>query len=190
MLSNQAQNYRISKSTPLRYGNAPPNVVPYQSFKTTNGHVILAIGNDRQFRKFCEAANAPSLPDDARFNTCAARVLNREELVPLLSELMERKSTEYWCEILEPIGVPCGPINPVDQNFESPQVQHRQLKPEMEQPLAGRVELVAIPIRYENNPIQYHNPPPLLGQHTDEILSDLLGIGEEQLKSMRESGII
>src|SRR3546814_4027815 len=107
MLSNQAQNYRISKSTPLRYGNAPPNVVPYQSFKTTNGHVILAIGNDRQFRKFCEAANAPSLPDDARFNTCAARVLNREELVPLLSELMERKSTEYWCEILEPIGVPC-----------------------------------------------------------------------------------
>src|SRR3546814_20136205 len=124
MLSNQAQNYLISKSTPRRYGNAHPNVVPYQSFKTTNGHVILAIGNDRQFRKFCEAANAPSLPDDARFNTCAARVLNREELVPLLSDLMARKSTEYWCEKLEPFGLQCGQFTRVDQPLDTQRVQH------------------------------------------------------------------
>lgn len=190
MLSNQAQNYLISRQTPKRYGNAHPNVVPYQSFKTTNGHVILAVGNDYQFKKFCEAAHVPHLASDERFVTNAARVTHRDALQTELAPVFIQHSTQYWVDLLGPLGVPCGPINTVDKVFDNEQVKHRGMELEMSHPTSGTVPLVANPIRYKQNPIRYQNPPPLLGEHTDNILSDVLGWDAERIAELRKTEVI
>lgn len=190
MLSNQAQNYLISDSIPKRYGNAHPNVVPYQSFKTSDGHVILAIGNDNQFGKFCRAAGVPELAADPRFRTNADRVRNRTELTPLMAKVVDTRSTDDWCATLGPIGVPCGPINTLDRTFENEQVKHREMKLTMEHALGGSVPLVANPIHFRENPIRYTAAPPLLGEHTDHILSSVLGLSEDDIRNMHDKGVI
>ncbi len=190
MLSNQAQNYLISGQVPRRYGNAHPNVVPYQAFATADGHIIIAIGNDFQFAKFCQAAGEPELARDARFLTNADRVRNREAIVVEMTRLARTRGTQAWLALLGPLGVPCGPINDMAQTFAHPQTVHRGMKLELQHPASGPVPLVANPIRFTEQPIRYDRPPPLLGEHSDEVLGELLGIDAAEIASLREGGVV
>ena len=190
MLSNQGQNHLISGVVPHRYGNAHPNVVPYQAFPTADGHIIIAVGNDVQFGKFCSAAGEPELAQDARFLTNADRVRNRDTLVPEVARLAQQRSTESWLLTLGAIGVPCGPINDIAQTFAHPQVQHRNMKIDLDHPASGKVPLIANPIRFIEHPLVYSRPPPMLGQHTEEVLADLLGLDGSRIAALREAQII
>ena len=188
MLSNLGQNYLISGSVPPRWGNAHPNVVPYQAFPTADGHVIIAIGNDHQFGKFCEAVGEPSLARDPRFLTNTDRVNNRAAIVAELMRIAATRTTrttQQWLDLLGPIGVPCGPINDLAQTFAHPQVRHREMLRSLPHPAAGAVPMVANPIRFRQQPIRYDRPPPLLGQHTDELLGELLGLEGDEIESLR-----
>lgn len=190
MLSNQAQNYLISGQVPRRYGNAHPNVVPYQSFPTQDGHVILAVGNDGQFRRFCGVAGLVALADDPRFRTNAGRVMNREALIPYITQAMAGHSTAWWCDALGRVAVPCGPINRLDQVFEAEQVRHRGMRRDAPHPAGATVPLVANPIRYANHPLGEAPPPPLLGEHTDEVLGGLLAMPSDEIAALRTQGVI
>lgn len=190
MLANQNMNFLTTGKAPERKGNAHPNIVPYQTFATADGHVILAVGNDAQFRRFCELAGCAGLADDVRFATNRARVAHREALIPLLAPPMRQRTTHAWVEALEAAGVPCGPINPLDAVFADPQVRHRGMRIDLPHPAAGSVPLVANPIRLAASPIAYAAPPPLLGEHTQEILRALLGLPEEELARLRDDNVI
>ncbi len=173
-LGNQALNYLTTGVPPKRLGNAHPNIVPYQDFPTADGDFILTVGNDGQFRKFCEVAGHPEWAADARFATNSARVANRAELVPLIRQVTVFRTTAEWIAALEQAGVPCGPINDLAQVFADPQVQARGTRIRMAHPLAGEVDLVANPIRLSRTPVDYRRPPPLLGEHNSEVLADWL----------------
>ncbi|MAQ51398.1 MAG: CoA transferase [Pseudomonas sp.] len=173
-LGNQALNYLTTGVPPKRLGNAHPNIVPYQDFPTADGDFILTVGNDGQFRKFCEVAGHPEWSADARFATNSARVANRAELVPLIRQVTVFRTTAEWIATLEQAGVPCGPINDLAQVFADPQVQARGTRVRMAHPLAGEVDLVANPIRLSRTPVDYRRPPPLLGEHNTEVLADWL----------------
>ena len=173
-LGNQALNYLTTGVPPKRLGNAHPNIVPYQDFPTADGDFILTVGNDGQFRKFCEVAGHPEWSADARFATNSARVANRAELVPLIRQVTVFRTTAEWIAALELAGVPCGPINDLAQVFADPQVQARGTRIRMAHPLSGEVDLVANPIRLSRTPVDYRRPPPLLGEHNSEVLTDWL----------------
>ncbi|HET6492743.1 MAG TPA: CaiB/BaiF CoA-transferase family protein [Burkholderiales bacterium] len=189
-LANQNANYLISGEAPVRLGNAHPNVVPYQAFRTADGDLILAIGNDGQFFRFCEAAGIAELAHDPRFADNAARVKDRDACAAAIAPAIRKKSTAEWIDLLEPLGVPCGPINRLDEVFANPQVQHRGLKVDVPHPLSGSVPLVANPIRFSRTPLRYDTPPPLLGQHTEEILRGLLQKSEAEIAALRGAGAI
>lgn len=174
-LANQALNYLSTGQAPSRLGNAHPNIVPYQDFPTADGDLILTVGNDNQFRKFCVAAGHPEWADDSRFSTNAARVAHRTELVPLIRQVTVFRTTAEWVALLEQAGVPCGPVNDLAAVFADPQVQARGLQLRMPHPQSGHVDLVANPIRFSRTPVTYRRPPPLLDQHADEVLADWLG---------------
>lgn len=188
-LANQAMNYLATGSNPRRMGNAHPSIVPYQDFTTADGHMILAIGNDGQFARFCEVAGRPELAADARFATNRARVENRAELIPLLNEITATRTTAEWIAQLEARAVPCGPINGLAEVFADPQVQARGLAVKMPHPEAGEVPLVASPIRLSKTPVEYRRAPPLVGEHTDEILADL-GVDTAGIAGLRERGVV
>ena len=188
-LANQAMNYLATGSNPRRMGNAHPSIVPYQDFTTADGHMILAIGNDGQFARFCEVAGRPELAADARFATNRARVENRAELIPLLNEITATRTTAEWIAQLEARAVPCGPINGLAEVFADPQVQARGLAVKMPHPEAGEVPLVASPIRLSKTPVEYRRAPPLVGEHTDEILADL-GVDAAGIAGLRERGVV
>ncbi len=174
-LANQASNYLAGGLVPRRMGNAHPNIVPYQDFPTADGDIILAVGNDEQFARFCKVADHPDWSADARFATNAQRVANRAVLVPLLRQATVMRTSADWIAALEAAGVPCGPINRIDEVFADPQVQSRGLHITMPHALAGSVPLVANPIRLSGSPVAYQRPPPMLGQHTAEVLAQWLG---------------
>jgi len=174
-LANQAANYLSSGVAPKRLGNAHPNIVPYQDFPTADGDMILAIGNDGQFARFCAIAGKPEWATDERFASNPARVANRAVLIPLMRQTTVMKTTTEWIAALEAEAVPCGPINRLDQVFADPQVQARGLKIDMQHPTFGSVPLVANPIRLSATPVQYRVAPPTLGEHTAEVLADWLG---------------
>lgn len=174
-LANQALNYLSTGQAPSRLGNAHPNIVPYQDFPTADGDLILTVGNDSQFRKFCVVAGHPEWADDSRFSTNAARVAHRTELVPLIRQVTVFRTTAEWVALLEQAGVPCGPVNDLAAVFADPQVQARGLQLRMPHPQSGHVDLVANPIRFSRTPVTYRRPPPLLDQHADEVLADWLG---------------
>ena len=173
-LANQAGNHLISGKVPSRMGNAHPNIVPYQDFPTADGDMILAIGNDGQFARFCEVAGHAEWAVDARFATNAARVANRAVLIPLLRQATVMRTTREWVEALESRAVPCGPINRIDEVFADPQVVARGLRVELPHPVAGMVPGVANPVRLSATPVVYRSAPPVLGQHTDEVLAEWL----------------
>jgi crotonobetainyl-CoA:carnitine CoA-transferase CaiB-like acyl-CoA transferase len=189
-LANQAMNYLATGSAPKRLGNAHPNIVPYQDFPTADGDFILAVGNDGQFRKFCEVAGLPALPDDPRFSTNKARVAHRAELIPLLRQATVFKTTAEWVALLEAAGVPCGPINDLTQVFADPQVQARGLRVDMANGMGSTTPQVASPLRLSATPVDYRLAPPLLGEHTDALLQRLLGLDAERIASLRAAAVI
>lgn len=189
-LANQAMNYLATGVSPKRLGNAHPNIVPYQDFPSADGNFILAVGNDGQFRKFCEVAGIANLADDSRFVTNKARVAHRAELIPLLRQATVFKTTAQWIELLEKAGVPCGPINDLQQVFADPQVKARGLRLDLPNALGSRTPQVASPLRLSATPVAYRSAPPLLGQHTDSLLQRLLGMSETQIAELREAGVI
>lgn len=190
MTANMAMNYLATGKPPGRAGNAHPNIVPYQTFEAADGHVIVAVGNDGQFRKLCQVAGCEALADDPRFATNPARVKYRETLVPLLAERIRQQPARHWADALESVGVPCGPINDIGQALADPQVQARGMRVDLPHPTAGTVPLVASPMRLSRTPPQYHRAPPTLGQHTDEVLSERLGYDAARIAALRAAGII
>ncbi|MBS1217021.1 MAG: hypothetical protein H6R21_154 [Proteobacteria bacterium] len=189
-LANQAMNYLATGEVPGRLGNAHPNIVPYQTFRTSDGDIILACGNDNLFNKFCEVAGCQALAQDPRFVTNARRVENREEITAQLNAVFAKRTTREWVEMLEAAGVPNGPINNIAQVFEEPQIVARGVKIEMDHPTAGKVPLVASPMRFSATPVAYKLPPPTLGQHTDEILRDVLKLDAAEIARLRSEKIV
>jgi formyl-CoA transferase len=190
ILANQGMNYLATGVPPGRIGNAHPNIVPYQPFKARDGDVILACGNDNLFNKFCEVAGCQHLARDARFATNSKRVENREAITSLLAEIFARRTTQEWCNALEAAGVPNGPINNLKQVFEEPQVIARGMKIELEHSLAGKVPLIASPMKFSGTQLEFKIPPPVLGQHTDEVLGKLLKLDTTAIAKLRADGIV
>jgi len=189
-LANQAMNYLTTGTPPRRLGNAHPNIVPYQDFPTADGDFILTVGNDGQFRKFAEVAGQPQWADDPRFATNKLRVANRAELIPLIRQATVFKTTAEWVSQLEKAGVPCGPINDLAQMFQDPQVVARGLAVTIPHPLAGSVPQVASPIRLSETPVEYRRAPPLLGEHTEAVLSEVLGLDADAVHRLRSAGVL
>jgi len=189
-LANQAMNYLTTGTPPRRLGNAHPNIVPYQDFPTADGDFILTVGNDGQFRKFAEVAGQPQWADDPRFATNKLRVANRGELIPLIRQATVFKTTAEWVSQLEKAGVPCGPINDLAQMFQDPQVVARGLAVTIPHPLAGIVPQVASPIRLSETPVEYRRAPPLLGEHTEAVLSEVLGLDADAVHRLRSAGVL
>lgn len=190
LLSYAASNYLISGQLPQRYGNGHPNIVPYQEFKARDGYFAFACGNDGQWRKFCEAVDRIEWLTDERFATNSARVLNRVEVVAMLNELFRMRDKAEWMTLCDRIGIPTGPINDVGQVFADPQVQARGMVTQVEHPTIGSLPLVASPMKIPTNPTVVRYAPPLLGQHTEEILGELLGYGVEKIDRLRADGVI
>ncbi|SJZ41925.1 Crotonobetainyl-CoA:carnitine CoA-transferase CaiB [Oceanospirillum multiglobuliferum] len=188
-LANQAMNYLVSGNAPQRMGNAHPNIVPYQSFATEDGFMILAVGNDDQFRRFCVEAKVAYLADDPLYQTNAARVANRASLIPLLSEVILTRCTASWVGALENQAVPCGPINDIGQAFQDPQIQARGMQLSLSHPESGEAPAVANPLKLSGTPIEYSNTAPLLGEHTEQILKDA-GLNPEQIQTLYAQGVI
>ncbi|NIF19110.1 CaiB/BaiF CoA-transferase family protein [Pantoea sp. Cy-639] len=189
-LANQAMNYLTTGTPPRRLGNAHPNIVPYQDFPTADGDFILTVGNDGQFRKFAEVAGQPQWADDPRFATNKQRVAHRAELIPLIRQATVFKTTAQWVSELEQAGVPCGPINDLAQMFKDPQVLARGLAVNIEHPLAGTVPQVASPIRLSETPVEYRQAPPLLGEHTESVLKEVLGLDAGAVHELRSAGVL
>ena len=189
-LANQAMNYLVSGEEPRRLGNAHPNVVPYQVFRTADGFAVLAVGNDEQFRRFTACAGRPELAEDERFRTNAGRVRNRAALVPVVRALMAERTTAEWLALLEPAGVPCGPINGLRAAFADRQVQARGMVARLAHPLAGEVPVVASPMRFSRTCVEPGRPPPLLGEHTEAVLRHVLGSSDAEIARWRSQGAI
>ncbi|SAL79646.1 L-carnitine dehydratase/bile acid-inducible protein F [Caballeronia choica] len=190
MLANMNTNFLASGQPPVRWGNAHPNIVPYQTFQTRDGWIIVAVGNDGQFRKFVDAGGRPELADDPRFATNPSRVRNRETLVPILAAIVRERGKHEWLAALETAGVPCGPINDLGEVFEDPQVVARGMQVELPHPTGASVKLVASPIKMSMTPPEARLHPPMLGEHTDGVLRDLLGYDDARIAQLRESKAI
>ena len=190
VLANQALNYLVGGKAPTRLGNAHPNIVPYQTFSTSDGYIIMAVGTDRQFKEYCAILGVPELAEDPRFTTNRGRVENRKELIPLLDGPMKARTTADWVAAFEAAAVPCGPINTIDQVFADPQVKARDLRLELTRPDGTVTPGVANPIRLSATPIEYGKPPPALGEGTGRVLSELLGLSDEDIGRLRGAGAI
>jgi len=190
--SNEALNYFTSGDLPKRRGNQHANIVPYQVFPTKDGYFYLAAGNDGQYSRFCEFAGVPELATDPRYDTNPKRLVNRDELVAKLEQVTPNKTTQEWIEGLEQRNVPAAPVYNLEQTFADPQIRHREMKIEMDQPLAkdGKVALLGNPIKLSETPVSYRRPPPTLGQHTDEVLFELLDMDDAERARLREDGLI
>ena len=189
-LANQNLNYLVTGQAPRRQGTAHPNIAPYQAFATADGHLMLAVGNDAQFARFCAAAGAPGLAADARFATNRDRVAHRAALVPAVAALLTARTTRDWIATLEAAQVPCGPINDLAQVFDEPQVRHRGLRIDLPHPIAGRAPGVRNPVRFSRTALDYERAPPPLGADTVAELEARLGIGGAALADLAARGII
>ena len=189
MLANLGANYLVTRQAPRRAGNAHQNIVPYQVFEVADGHLILAVGNDGQFCRFCTVAGCTELPLDPRFATNANRVRHRDTLVPLLADKMRLRNRADWLAALEAAKVPCGPINDLDDVFADPQVGERGMTVTLAHPHTDALQLVASPMKLSVTPVQVRRPPPLLGQHTDEVLAEM-GVDAAHRQQLRDRGVI
>ncbi|VWB17922.1 L-carnitine dehydratase/bile acid-inducible protein F [Burkholderia lata] len=185
LLANMNTNFLASGKPPVRWGNAHPNIVPYQTFQTRDGWIIVAVGNDGQFRKFVEAGGQPELADDERFATNPARVRHRDTLVPILAEMVKARDKADWIGALEAAGVPCGPINDLDEVFDNEQVIARGMQVSLPHPCGADAKLVRNPIRMSATPPDARTAPPLLGAQTDDVLRDMLGYDDAKIASLR-----
>jgi crotonobetainyl-CoA:carnitine CoA-transferase CaiB-like acyl-CoA transferase len=189
-LANQAANYLVGGDVPRRMGNAHPNIVPYQDFPTADGYMIIAVGNDAQFKSLCEALGRPEWARDERFRNNALRVRHRDQLIESLCAVTVTRTTANWVTTLEACGVPCGPINRMDEVFADSHVQSRGMRMEMVHPLAGKVPLVANPIRMSDTPVEYRYAPPMLGEHTDAVLDEWLALDAGQIAALRDKCVV
>ena len=190
VLANQALNYLVSGKVPVRLGNAHPNIVPYQTFETADGHIIMAVANDRQFAEYCRIIGTAELAADLRFSRTFARVENRTALVPLLADPMKARTTAAWVEAFKSAAIPCGPINTIEQAFADPQVLARGLQIGLTRDDGVQVPGVANPVVFSRTPVAYENPSPRLGDGTDEVLARLLNIDTETLAVLRAAKIV
>ena len=188
--ANQTLNYWCSGAVPTRHGNAHTNLVPYQVFAASDGPIVLAVGNDGQFAEFCRVAGRRELAEDARFRTNPDRVRNRALLVPIVEAIVRTRPGRDWIAALTAAGVPCGPINDLAQVFEDPQVRHRGLRVEIPHPAGVPCPTIASPMRFSATPVALETPPPLLGQHTREVLAGVLGLGNEEMDALAADGVI
>ncbi|MGH8251587.1 MAG: CaiB/BaiF CoA transferase family protein [Steroidobacteraceae bacterium] len=189
-LANQSLNYLVTGRPPGRRGTAHPSIVPYQAFATRDGHLMLAVGNDRQFAAFCKAAERPGLARDQRYRKNSARVENRASLIPELEKLCRQRTTKGWLKSLTKARVPCGPINDLAQVFKEPQVQHRKLRFDLPHALGRKVPQVRNPVIFSRNSLNYRDAPPLLGQHTESVLRAELGLTADEILSLKADGAI
>jgi formyl-CoA transferase len=189
-LANVGQNYLVSGQPPKRYGNAHPNVVPYQVFQAADKPLALAVGNDRQFRTFCAIAGAPDLADDGRFRTNSARLTNRDALIPLVADLIATRPANEWLRELNDAGVPAGPINTVPQALADPQVAALGLLHTLPHPTAGSIQVIGPPMRLSETPVAPRFAPPRHGEHTDAVLHDVLGLSDTEVARLRREGAI
>jgi formyl-CoA transferase len=187
-LANVASNYLVSKKLPKRYGNAHANIVPYQSFKAADGWLVVAVGNDKQFENLCAEIGKPELAKDPRFVTNSARVENRETLIPMLKPVFESKTVNEWLSMLED-KFPCGAINNLEQVFSMPHVSERGMLIKMAHPTIDDLTLVGSPLKLSATPVEYKLPPPLKGEHTEEILKQL-NLSDEQIAEYRSRGVL
>lgn len=190
MLANMAGNYLASGKPPVRWGNAHQNIVPYQAFQTSDGWIIVAVGNDAQFRRFMQVGGRPELADDPRFATNPERVRHRDTLVPIVADMLRTRGKEDWIVSLEAAGVPCGPINDLAEVFANEQVQARGMRVDVPHPSGATAALVRNPIRMSKTPPEVRSAPPLLGEHTDDILRSLLGYDDAGIADLRERSIV
>jgi len=185
LLANMNTNFLASGKPPVRWGNAHPNIVPYQTFQTSDGWIIVAVGNDGQFRKFVEAGGRPELADDERFATNPSRVRHRDTLVPILAEMVKTRGKADWIGALEAAGVPCGPINELDEVFDNEQVVARGMQVSLPHPCGADVKLVRNPIRMSATPPDARTAPPLLGAQTEDVLRDMLGYDAARVAALK-----
>ena len=190
MLANLSAAYFASGEAPRRMGNAHQAIVPYHVFRAADEFMVVAVGNDSQFAKFCEVLGEPQWPRDERFATNPQRVRHRDLLVGMIGERLRKRAAREWLAALEPAGVPCGPINNLQQVFDDPQVRHRRMEVRMPHPAAGEMRMVANPVKFSATPVTYEAPPPLLGQHTHEVLAGVLGMGDGEIEELRRKGIV
>jgi len=191
-LINEGTNYLVSGNVPVQLGNEHPNIVPYKVFGTSDGYVILAVGNDRQFRNWCRVAGASDLASDPRYQTNPLRIAHRRELYAAMPTYMASKSTAEWLDALAEAKVPCSPVNDIKQVFEDPHVRYRGMRIEMDHPTAGsrKVPLIGSPLKMSKTPPEYRYPPPILGQHTDELLAEVLDMDADGIAALKASGTV
>ena len=189
-LANVASNYLISGKLPKRYGNAHPNIVPYQSFQASDGWFAIAVGNDKQFEALCKVIGKLELASDPRFAKNSGRVENREEIIPLLASIFKTASVSEWLTKLDEAQIPCGPINNFEQVFSMPTVKEHEMLVKMNHPTIGELPLVGSPLKMSDTPVEYRLPPPLMGEHTEDVIMDLLGYSSEQITELRERSCI
>ena len=189
-LANVASNYLISGNLPKRYGNAHPNIVPYQSFQASDGWFAIAVGNDKQFEALCKVIGKLELASDPRFAKNSGRVENREEIIPLLASIFKTASVSEWLTKLDEAQIPCGPIQNFEQVFSMPTVKEHEMLVKMNHPTIGELPLVGSPLKMSDTPVEYRLPPPLMGEHTEDVIMDLLGYSSEQITELRERSCI
>jgi crotonobetainyl-CoA:carnitine CoA-transferase CaiB-like acyl-CoA transferase len=189
VLANQAMNYLMTGRTPRRQGNRHPNIMPQDVFSCSDGDVVLAVGNDGQFAKMCDAVGRPEVGRDPRFARNPDRVRHKDELIPLIASIFATWSRADLVAAMERAGVPCGPINSIAEVFEDPQIKHREMQIELDHPTAGHVPLVASPLKFARAKPAYERAPPLLGQHSEEVLHDL-GLSDEEIANLRREGVV
>ncbi len=190
LLSYAATNYFVSGSITNRLGNAHPNIVPYQSFKARDMHFVLAVGNDKQWEIFCKSINKPEWIDDEKYSTNALRVNNRKQLIDQLSKLFATQNAGYWLEIFDKVGLPSGPINELDKVFENEQIKSREMQIELPHSIDNKVTLLNSPIKIPTSPTKTHKAPPTLGEHTEEILKEKIGLDQDTVARLRNEGIL
>ena len=190
MLANQGMNYLVSGQVPQRHGNGHPNIVPYQSFTCADGEILLAVGNDAQFRKACHVLGLDGLAEDERFKSNQGRVQHRIQLVPLLAEVLLSQPCQHWLDALHKVGVPCGPVNDVGQALNQPQVKHRGMVFELTAEGGARIPQLANPLKFSGAALSYRLAPPVLGGSTFEVLSRVLGLSEGEIRTLVEQGVV
>jgi formyl-CoA transferase len=190
-LINMASTYLISGSIPQRWGLAHESIVPYQGFKTADqAYIMVSVTNEKMWINFCQVMGKPGLAVDPQFGTNEKRVIHREKLVPMLEEIFAGRTADHWLDRLKTVKIPCGRVNTMDRVFNNPQIEPLNMIVEVDHPTAGKIKLVGIPVTYSETPGSIRHPPPLLGQHTDEILSELLGYTEFEIEALRAEGIV
>ncbi len=189
-LANQSMNYLLTGTPPGRRGTAHPNIVPYQAFQTADGYMMLCVGNDRQFADCCAALQCPEIAESPRFSTNSARVENRDELIPIIAKRLREKASDYWLDRFVSLQIPAGLISDLAEVFANPLIEERQIVRKLQHALAGEVPTVANPARFSDTPVEYNLATPVLGQHTSEVLKEVLGCSDDEIGNLYDAGAI